>query len=411
MRDIVKRLLAAATAAVVVWWAAGGRADEAAEAAAVAGVNRLGWDLVRASGAGNAVVSPASVWEALAMTHVGAAGDTAAEIATVLGMPDDRGAIAAAARTLRQAFVDSKGETITIAIANRLWAQRGKRLEEPFVTTLEAGYGATAGLVDFAGGHEAARAEINGWVGDHTERKIPELLGAGSITPLTRLVLTNAVFMKAPWAEPFVESATQPAPFFVAPGRPVDVPFMRRSATLAAGRVGEAGAAATVCEIPYAGDRLAMVIVVPDEVDGLPDVCRGLTGDWPRTWRAEDGRVRRRPVTLALPKWTARKSLSLNAALQSLGMRKAFDGAADFSGIDGTRDLVVTDVVHEGFVDVGEAGTEAAAATGVVVGVRSMAPGREEPLVVKADRPFAWAVIDRQTAAVLFAGVVADPRG
>lgn len=387
-------------------------AQASAAKAAAEGIDEIAWDLVRAAGAGNVVISPASIWEALAMTHQGARGETAAEIAGVLGMPDDRAAIAAAAEALRAAFAEAKGTAITLDVANRLWVQRGKSLEPAFTATLEQRFAAGAGVVDFAAAHEAARGEINGWVSGHTAEKIPELLKAGTITPLTRLVLTNAVYLKAPWAKPFEKSATRPEPFSLEPGKPVDVPFMHAADRLVAGRVGTGDEAATVCEIPYAGRRLVMVVVLPDAVDGLDEVLGELDGDWRTKWAAGQGDVRPRQVELALPTWTARKPLGLNDALKALGMKRAFDGtAADLSGIDGTRDLVVSDVVHEGFVDVAEEGTEAAAATGVVVGVRSMAPRPEEPLVVKADRPFAWAIVDRETGAVLFAGTVADPRG
>jgi len=387
--------------------------DPASDAGVVAGVvEGLAWRLVRASGDGDAIVSPVSVWEALAMTHAGARGETAAEMAKLLGMPDDRGTIAAKAAALRKALAEAKGEKIALEVANRLWVQRGKALEAEFTAALERRFAAGAGVVDFAAAQEAARGEINGWVSAHTAAKIPELLKPGTITPLTRLVLTNAVYLKAPWAKPFETTATRPEPFVLEPGKPVDVPFMHASDRLVAGRVGAGDEAATICEIPYAGRRLVMVVVVPDAVDGLDEVLGELDGDWRTKWAAGQGDVRPRQVELALPKWTARKPLGLNDALKALGMKQAFGGtAADLSGIDGTRDLVVSDVVHEGFVDVAEQGTEAAAATGVVVGVRSMAPRPEEPLVVKADRPFAWAIVDRETGAVLFAGTVADPRG
>ena len=371
------------------------------------GVAALGWELVRASGDGDAIVSPVSVWEALAMTHAGARGTTAAEIATLLGMPDDREAIAAASEALRRACAEAKGEKIKLDVANRLWVQRGKTLEEPFTTALEKRFAAAAGIVDFQGAAEAARGEINRWVGDKTARKIDELLKPGSVGPLTRLVLTNAVYMKAGWAEPFEKRATRPQSFNLAGGTKVETPFMHDSGKLVAGKVGTGPVAATVCEIPYTGNRLAMVLVVPDAVDGLPQVLAGLDGDWRKNWQG----VRRREVILALPKWTARKPLSLNAALGGLGMKQAFAaGAADFSGMDGTRELFVSAVVHEGFVEVNEEGTEAAAATGVVVGVTSAAPDPEPPLEVKADRPFAWAVVDRRTGTILFAGTVTDPR-
>ena len=164
---------------------------------AAPGVEALAWELVRASGDGNAIVSPVSVWEALAMTHAGARGETAAEIAKVLGMPDDRAAIAAAAEALRTTLAAAKGEEIALDVANRLWVQQGKRLEDEFTGLLEARYGAGAGSVDFGGATEAARQEINGWVSAHTAKQIDELVKPGVLSPLTRLVLTNAVYMKA----------------------------------------------------------------------------------------------------------------------------------------------------------------------------------------------------------------------
>lgn len=371
------------------------------------GVAALGWELVRASGDGDAIVSPVSVWDALAMTHAGARGETAAEIATVLGMSDDREAIAAASEALRRACAEAKGEKIKLDVANRLWVQRGKKLEEPFTTALGKRFGAAAGIVDFQAAAEAARGEINRWVSGNTANKIDELLKPGSVGPLTRLVLTNAVYMKAGWAEPFEKAATRPQPFTLPGGTKADVPFMNRSGKMTAGKTGSGPAAATICEIPYTGQRLAMVLLVPDAVDGLPQVLAGLDGEWRKNWQD----VRRREVILSLPKWTARKPLSLNAALGGLGIKQAFTaGAADFSGMDGTRDLFVSAVVHEGFVEVNEEGTEAAAATGVVVGVTSVPLNPEPPLQVKADRPFAWAVVDLDTGTILFAGTVIDPR-
>jgi serpin B len=389
----------------------GASAPAADATTAAQGSSKLAWELVRASGDGNAILSPASVWEALAMTHAGARGETAAEIAAVLGMPNDPAAIAAAAAALRETLTEAKGETIKLEIANRIWVQEDKPLEVAFTGLLEAKYQAAAGLVDFAARPEDARAEINAWVGKHTADKIPELLKSGSITLLTRLVLTNAIYMKAPWAKPFEKSATRPEAFTLFGGDAAEVPFMHTSSRLVAGQVGDGDAAATVCEIPYDGGRLAMVLVVPVKTAGLPAVLAGMGGDWRTSWKAAGpAAVRPREVILALPKWTARKPLSLSAALKSLGMKRAFvAGQADLSGMDGSRDLFVSDVVHEGFVEVSEEGTEAAAATGVIVATRAaMIP--DEPLEVKADRPFAWAVIERATGAVLFAGTVTDPR-
>jgi serpin B len=399
-----------AVVALVAGTMAGGAAARSAEpvAQAAAGVGGMAWDLVRASGAGNAIVSPVSVWEALAMTYVGARGETAAEMAHVLGMPDDRAAIAAASKALRKLFSEAKGEKIALDVANRIWVQRDKKLEGGFTSLLEDTFSAGAGIVDFIGATEPARAEINAWVSDHTAKKINELLKAGTITSMTRLVLTNAVFMKAPWAMKFDKAATRPEPFHVGGDAKADVPFMHHSGRLVAGKVGAGPQAATVCEIPYEGGRLAMMVIVPDATEGLAAVLGGLDGASLAGWKADS--LRPRPVNLALPKWNARKPLGLNEALAAMGMKAAFQqGVADFSGMDGTRDLFVSAVVHEGFVDVTEEGTEAAAATGVVVATRA-AIQPEETLDVRADRPFAWAVVERGSGAILFAGVVADPR-
>lgn len=409
MGRLLSRLATACLLALATLFSA--RPVPAADAnTAAAGSAKLAWELVRASGDGNAILSPASVWEALAMTHAGARGETAAEIAAVLGMPDDREAIATAAAAVRESLAAAKGESIKLEIANRLWVQKGKQIEAPFTTILEAKYAAAAGIVDFAARPEDARSEINAWVGEHTAKKIPELLKSGSITVMTRLVLTNAIYLKAPWATPFEKSATRPAAFIRADGDAATVPFMNSSGRMTAGRVGSGDSTATVCEIPYAGGQLVMVLFVPEKAAGLPAVLAGLNADWRTNWNSGEPRVRQRPVILSLPKWTARKPLGLNAALKSLGMKRAFvPGEADLSGMDGTRDLFVSAVVHEGFVEVSEEGTEAAAATAVVVATRS-AIIPDEPLEVKADRPFAWAVVERATGAVLFAGTVTDPR-
>jgi len=379
-----------------------------------AAVAKLGWELLRASEDGNAIVSPVSIWESLAMTHAGARGQTAAEIAGVLGMPHDSAVISAAAKTLRQTFADAKGKNSTLSIASRLWVQNGKEINDSFTTLLKKNYGAATGIVDFKGAAEASRAEINGWVSEQTEKKIDELLKVGSITSQTQLVLTNAVYMKAPWAKTFDKAATRPAPFLIAAGNSIDVPFMHRDGELTAGKVGVGKAAATVCEIPYDGNRLVMIVIVPDAMDGVLEVLNGFGGDWRAKWMASAANsqpeVRSRTVHLVLPRWIARQSLSLKTVLQSMGLQQAFQpGTADFSGIDGGKELFLSSAMHEGFVDVSEEGTAAAAATAIVVGVTSIG-AQTAPLEVRADRPFLWAVIEQQTGGVLFAGLVRDPR-
>ena len=229
-----------------VTWTARLTAGEPSSGAAVSeGIAKMAWDLVRTAGNGNVILSPASVWGALAMTHAGARGGTAAEIAAVLGMPDDREQLAGAVESLRSTFKIAKGQHITLERANRLWVQRGKPLDPAFTTLLKDRHNAAAGEVDFAGASEAARAEVNKWVSDQTAGKIPELMKPNTIDPLTRLVLTNAIYFKGPWADPFDKSATVPEPFLLAGGQKAVVPFMHRSGNMTAGKVSVAGHAAS----------------------------------------------------------------------------------------------------------------------------------------------------------------------
>jgi len=372
------------------------------------GVASLGWNLVRAAGKGNVTVSPFSLWETLAMTHAGARGATAAEIAQVLGMPDDRDAIAAAAKSLRKEIADAKGDSTTLEVANRLWVDRATRIEDPLATTLKRAYSASVGNVDFVGHPAESRAEINRWVSERTARKIPELLSPEAITTNTRVVLTNAIYLKAPWADPFDKSDTSVASFQRAVGDTIRVPFMHRSDEMVAGSIGEGtAAAATVCEIPYEGNRLSMVIVVPEAVDGLTAVLERID-DWknnPNDWAD----FVRREVNLSMPRWKVRQQLPLNAVLETMGMSKAFmPKEADFSRVDGTRDLFVSSVIQECFVEVAEEGTEAAAATATELTMALSPP--MEILECRADRPFAWAIVSRESGVILFAGTVVDPR-
>jgi serpin B len=265
------------------------------------------------------------------------------------------------------------------------------------------------GNVDFVGHPAESRAEINRWVSERTARKIPELLSPEAITTRTRVVLTNAIYLKGPWADPFDKSDTSVASFQRAVGDTIRVPFMHRSDEMVAGSIGEGtAAAATVCEIPYEGNRLSMVIVVPEAVDGLAAVLEGID-DWrnnPNDWAD----FVQREVNLSMPRWKVRQQLPLNAVLETMGMSTAFmPKKADFSGVNGTRDLFVSSVIQECFVEVAEEGTEAAAATATELTAELSLPPMET-LECRADRPFAWAIVSRESGVVLFAGTVVDPR-
>jgi serpin B len=345
-------------------------------------------------------LSPFSISEALAMTYAGARGETASEIATALrfGLPPAR--LHAAFNALDQALEAANGPDVTFSVANALYGQRAMRFHPAFLSLLARAYGAGMRTVDFVHAPDAAIAAINDWVSDRTHGRIPDLLDRGNIDELTRLVLVNAVYLNAKWDAPFEKGDTASAPFH-APGGTVQVPTMHRTGSYDYLR----GEGYRALELPYRGGRLAFDILLPDP-GRLPALVRRLDRDGPldllRGLRGES-------VGLALPKLKLRARFELADALKELGMPRAFDpDRADLSGIAGRPgDLYVKAAVHEAYIRVDEEGTEAAAATGVVVGATSVpAP---PAVMFTVDRPFAFVLRDRQSGAVLFLGTVSRP--
>jgi serpin B len=296
--------------------------------------------------------------------------------------------------------IDDREQKVQISVVNSLWGQEGFAFVQEYLDLLARNYGAGIRLVDFSQAAEAARVAINDWVAEQTNDRITDLIPEGAIDELTRLVLVNAVYLDATWAHPFDPEATFDAPFFRLDDTEVSVATMH-AYQLSARYAGGLGWQAI--ELPYTGDELSMVIVVPAfgrfaEVEaliaaGLLDEVRG----------ALDSAI----VDLSLPRFEMRNQLSLVDALRSLGIDRAFDpDRADFSGISTAEALYITDVLHEAFIAVDEAGTEAAAATAVIIGTTS-APIEVVPLDI--NRPFLFFLQDRTTGAVLFLGRVVDP--
>lgn len=370
----------------------------------VAGNTAFAADMYRlASGEdGNLFMSPHSVTTALAMTYAGAANNTASQIADVFNFTQAPATLHASLNALDLALAsradNGSSETIPFRLrtANSIWGQDGFRVLDPFLDTLALNYGAGMHVLDFEGDTEGSRQTINGWVEDQTNDKIKELLPQGVIQPTTKLVLTNAIYFSAAWAEPFEASDTQDRPFRVA-GSPVQVPTLYQNADMEYGE----GDGWKAVEIPYDGNELSMTVVVPDDLAAFEQQLTGAT------FTAIADTVRHHLVELYLPKFKFDAPLPLKPILQELGMVDAFDdGRADFSGIDGERDLVITDVLHKGFVGIDENGTEAAAATAVVIGPTSVP--QQATMVV--DKPFFFFIKDRPTGAILFVGRVLDPR-
>jgi len=369
----------------------------------------LGAALLSALGEGsdaNLAVSPLSIRLALAMAYAGAEGDTAAQMAEVLGydLPGDRLHAAFNALDLaiedRTATLPGPGDTerhIEIAIANALWGQAGFPVEQGFLDALALNYGTGLRVLDFAAAAEQARQTINAWVAGETNERIPELLAPGVITRETLLVLTNTVYLLADWAFPFDSAATADGDFTRLGGSAVTVPFMHQS--LNAGyAVGDGWQAV---DLAYAGDEVAMLLVVPDEGRYVEAEAEAATLFQEARSSLVPGDVR-----LSLPRFEFRTQASLPEALRSLGMVDAFDGGrADFSGISSEGGLYISDVIHEVFVSVNEAGTEAAAATAVVM----LRGATVAPVELSVDRPFLFWLYDRPTGSVLFMGRVLDP--
>ena len=373
----------------------------------VSALHRFAGGLYGALPAGdNLVLSPYSVAVALGMALSGAGGTTAREMRDVLGADDRYPAglnaltahVEGLAATEKRA--DGSSADIALAAANQLFGQAGVGWETPFLDLLAEQYGAGLRTVDFENATEDARLLINDWVAGRTHDRIEDLIPAGVLDVLTRLVIVNAIYLKAPWEVPFTKELTTKAPFHLADGGTVDVDLMRGEASRGRRAHGDGWQTAT---IPYAGGRLAMTVVLPDE-GRLADVETLVAGGALPGMLAEG---RTTGLAVSLPRWTARTAASLKEALGGLGMRAAFDPErADFRPMtEDDLDLYVSAVLHQGFIAVDEDGTEAAAATAVVI--RETSAMLAEPFVV--DRPFLYVIHDVEHGTPLFLGRVVDP--
>jgi serpin B len=345
----------------------------------------------------NVVVSPFSISEALAMTLAGARGQTEQQISATLRFELSGSRLHAALDALDRSLAAIPG----LRIADALYGQKSYPFRSAFLDLLGRYYGARMHTVDFERAADQARGEINRWVSEHTRGKIPELLPAGALDALTRLVLVNAVYLKASWQLPFDSLQTFGAEFY-APGGAVTVPTMHETGSLGYRR----GHGYQAIELPYSGGRLVFDILLPDP-GRLDELERRIAAAGPIPLLP----VHAERMVLALPKLTLRTQTSLKTALSALGMPLAFDSArADLSGIAGRpHDVYLKDVVHEAYVRVDERGTEAGAATAAVVATMSLElPPR---LRVDVDRPFVFILRDRRTGAILFEGLVTRPLG
>lgn len=371
----------------------------------VPAVNAFACDLYRelAAKPGNLVFSPFSVSAVMGSIYAGAAGQTRTEMQRALHLPSGEASVYDSYRTLFAVLDDhaAKGGA-QWTLANRAWVQNGLQLRPEYVTTVRNDFGFEIGTADFRGSPDAARLAINQWVEEKTQRRIQELFPPGSIDTDMRLVLANAIYFKGLWDRQFDKSATRPTPFHTTKTATHEVPTMSLSEPGHFG-VSDIGGA-RVLELPYREKQMSMVIVLPDEIDGLAAIEKRLSADTLRIWTSN---LRQRQVQVALPRFRATQDFKLTETLSGMGMPSAFKAsAADFSGMTGERDLYIGIVVHKAFVDVNEEGTEAAAATGG--GMRTT--GAQILEVFTVDRPFLFLIRERASGCVLFLGRVTDPR-
>ncbi len=348
---------------------------------------------------GNLFFSPYSISTALAMTYAGARGNTETQMAQTLHFTLDQSALhpALAALEARLRKVQEKGD-ILLSVANALWPHVDYPFLEAFLTLTKEFYGVSITPVDYKD-TEAARQQINTWVEEKTQDKIKDLIPPGVLDDLTRLVLVNAIYFKGNWASQFAKDRTQTAPFSVTPSKKVEAPLMTQQHPFKYGETDRL----QILELPYVGNDLAMILLLPKEVDGLAELEMTLTAPNLEQWTS---RLEETKVCVFLPRFKISQGFSLGDALAAMGMVDAFGGEANFSGMDGNeKGLYIGAVLHKAFVEVNEEGTEAAAATAVIVSRALPLP----PPTFRADHPFIFLIRENSTGSILFLGRVMDP--
>ena len=349
---------------------------------------------------GNLFFSPYSIATALAMTAGGARGATEQQMVAALHLSLDRSrlhpAFAALQAQLNQ--IQQNGH-VKLNVANSLWPHNKHPFLADYLALTKRCYGVEITPMDYARAADAAAASINRWVEDKTQDKIKNIIPPGTLDALTRLVLVNAIYFKGNWEHPFQKESTQSALFLLATGREVPAPLMNQSRECRYG----AADGVQLLELPYAGDELAMLVLLPEKTAGLASLEKNLTAAKLRVWTL---RLRRLEVNVFLPKFKMTEKFELSRVLAALGMKDAFSDAADFSGMDGRRDLFISAILHKAFVDVNEEGTEAAAATVPVLSAMAVIA---MPPTFRADHPFLFLIREQRTGSILFMGRVADP--
>lgn len=377
---------------------------DAAEITAVAkGNNEFAFDLYRelakkAKPDENIFFSPYSIRTALAMTYAGARSETAQQMKSVLqfNLPDEK--LHPALGAMAHQNQGGKDKPFTLNVANALWGQRDFPFRPEFLDLNRKYYSGGFREMDFVGDPGDSRRTINHWIAERTEDRIKELLKEEDLTTDARLVLTNAIYFKGTWERPFPKEQTEAEDFETKPGSRVKVPMMHGEGQFRY----HAGTEFGLLELPYRGDHLSMLILLPTKRSGLREVEQAIAADQLResmkSLSDHDG-------TVAMPRFKSDSRLNLNVPLKAMGMPLAFSGGADFSGIASPSSLQISSVIHQGTIEVNEEGTVAAASTAVMMAVSST--GRV--FNFRADHPFLFVIVDRKTGTVLFLGRLVSP--
>jgi serpin B len=371
-----------------------------------AGINKFGFELFRELSRNNdfLVYSPYSIASAMAMCYAGARENTAAEISRVMHFDPVQDSFHPAFRNLNEQIVRGmEPEGVSLKVANALWAQDDFRFLDEYFDITGTYYTAQVRNIDFSQPDklEESRLIINEWVEDRTMEKITELIKANVLSPRTRLVLTNAIYFSGSWLFPFDVNNTSRGDFHTAPGKVTTASYMNQQKPFLYYENDDVQAV----ELPYKGKELVLLVILPREVMDITEATGIL--DHESFTRIINGLSRKTEVSLSLPRFKSSAEFVLNDALKGMGIHDAFTNDADFSGMTGKDDLFISVVVHKTFMDVNESGTEAAAATGVGMALKSSYVA--DPVVFTADRPFFYSIIHKETGVLLFAGWMDNP--
>jgi serpin B len=376
------------------------------QAEAVKGSNAFTVDLYAQLRAqpGNLFYSPESISAAFAMAYAGARGQTATEMQKVLHftLPAERLHPAMGALLTQ---MNGQHNGYELHVADALWAEQDASFLPAYLTLVQTDYGAGFRPVDFKSSPEAVRATINQWIEQQTNNKIQNLLGPGTVTSATRLLLTNAIYFKGAWRDQFDKNYTEDEEFHLSAKQSIKTPMMNRNG----GYRYYDGGTFQELEMPYKGEELAMIILLPKEIGGLPALEKSFTSSAVSTWLNKLAPVSK--VILSLPRFTMTQQFELSGTLSKMGMPQAFSGSADFSGMTGKPNFMISAAIHKAFIDVNEQGTEAAAATAItMVATAIRRPDNEPPpIIFDADHPFLFLLRDTSSGSILFLGRVTDP--